>query len=325
MVKMRQDKFPEAKTYLEKAVALDAQNYLTYYRYAYILSRENNGENGAGDRFGDDAAKKMRESLLKSIALNPRFPESYELLARLDMTRNENLDEGISLMTKALALSPGNQYYQLNLANIYWRKKDFDKAQPILENVVRTASEPQMRVIAENNLASLKNFREQLKNYQAQIDEAKKRGEQVEESGDGEVRIMRRGEGGDEQPSAEEMAKMQAEATTKFINSALRKPKENELRILGTLAKIECGGGAITYTIKADNQVIKLRSKDFQGLEMQAFVAIDNFQIGCDGLKKEVFALLTYTPDKNPKAKISGDLTAIELVPETYKIPAKIE
>jgi len=67
MVKLRQRKFDEAKTYLEKAINGDQKNHLALYRYAYLLSREGRDEFGYVKSFQKENTAKMRALLKRAI------------------------------------------------------------------------------------------------------------------------------------------------------------------------------------------------------------------------------------------------------------------
>lgn len=311
LVKMRRQKFSEAKAHLEKAVAGDQKNYMVHYQYAYILSREGMSESNFISGYSDESTKKMRDSLNQSIALKPDFAESYRLLAFLNIVRNENIDDGIKAMSKALQLAPGNQSYQLNLADLYIRKNDFDKALSIIDNVVKTAGEPQLRAHAE---ASQRN----LQNIKNQFEEAKKNGYLEEGLENGKPRLIVRMS--EKLPTQEELDKLQAEAEYDGIYSALRKVNTNEKRVSGHLSKIQCAGGNIIYSFKSNGEVLKFQSKDFQGLHLMAFIPLADFQVGCDTISKDFYALLTYLPSQNAKANTLGEVVAIELIPEKFKL-----
>ena len=75
----------------------------------------------------------------------------------------------------------------------------------------------------------------------------------------------------------------------------------------------------ISYTIKSADHVIVLGSKDFQGLQLIAFVATTDTPISCDGLPKPLFAVISYIPASDPKTKTSGELISIELVPDDFR------
>jgi tetratricopeptide (TPR) repeat protein len=307
-VKMRQQKYDEAKKYLEKAASVDKQNFLVYYRYAYILGREFVDSNHQISAYSDEAAAKMREALGKSIAINPGFPDSYAQLAMISLVRNEKIEEGIANLNKAIALSPGNQVYQLNLASLYMNQQEYEKAKPLAENVARTAGEPYLKGRAESMLNNMAYMKEQI-----ELD--KKEGrislERVLVTSDGKP------------PTDEEIAKRRDEAEFESISSALRKPKEGEERVAAHLSKIECSGGSIVYIGRAGDRPIRFQSKDFQGLYLMALESSFTSEIGCGTIKKEFFAILTYRPKENPKTKTRGELVSIEIVPEKFDFLGK--
>ncbi|HEY0659662.1 MAG TPA: DUF1570 domain-containing protein, partial [Pyrinomonadaceae bacterium] len=125
LLKLKEKNFSEATKYLEKAVRNDAQNYFAHYSYAYILSREGMSDFGFVAAYNLKYAEKIREILRKAIALNPKFAESYHLYAFININRNENLDEALEMINKALQIAPGNQWYALRTAEIYMRKENF--------------------------------------------------------------------------------------------------------------------------------------------------------------------------------------------------------
>lgn len=308
MLKMREKKFDEAKKFVEKAVAKENNNFRIYYGYAYILSREGMDESVINAGYTKEDYEKMRDLLRKSMTLNPDYAENYRLLAYVNMVMDANIDEGIQAMSKALDLAPGNQYYQMNLADLYIRKQDYDKALSIIENVAETADEPHLRSHAESSLASLRNFKQQL-------DEAKSKGYTSGGSGMQRMIIVN----GDKPPTEEELAKLREQAEYDAISGALRKPEANEKRVQGFLSAIECKSG-IVYSAKVDGKILKFESKDFQGLHLMTFVPSADLEFGCGSIKKDYYAILTYVPNNDPEAKTLGQLTAIELVSEKFKL-----
>lgn len=60
VVKIRQRKFDDAKKYLDKAISTDPKNHMAYYRYAYLLSRENRDEFGYVSAFSPEKTEDVR-------------------------------------------------------------------------------------------------------------------------------------------------------------------------------------------------------------------------------------------------------------------------
>lgn len=317
MVKIRQRKYDEAKTYLEKAISEDQKNHLAFYQYAYLLSREGRDEFGYVDAYPADRIAKMRELLKKAIALNPSYSESYDLFAYINLVNNEQLDESVALLKTALRYQPGNQRYAVRIAEILARQEKFADALAIAEKIARTADKPEIKQMAENlqqRLSQQKDVFERNAEARKQFEEMAARSGR---SGGPPVLIR---SGGENQPSPEEIKKVREEFALRSINESLRKPAEGETRVLGNILKITCKGKTITYSVKTDQETFTLSSKDFQGLELAAFVPGDEASaIGCDARLESIRAVLTYKPAANPKSATRGELVAVEYVPKIFR------
>ncbi len=302
LLKMRQKKFAEAKTFLEKAIQADAQNYLAYYSYAYALSREGMTDYGFASGFKPADADKMRENLRKAISLNPNFAESYHLFAFINIVRNEELDESVEMIKKALAIAPGNQWYALRLAEIYMRKEDFKNARQIAQKIILTASDDRLKVYAENTAKTINSGDSQLE----QIKNFKNRQPDASIS--------------DTPVSDEELAKRRERAMLESLNATLRKPAAGEKRLLGFLTKIDCQPKQIIFSVKSDNQIFQLRSDSFDTLTLTSFEPeLVDSEFGCGVMKKENLSVITFRTNPDPKSKVAGEIVSIEFVPKTFR------
>src|SRR5207253_1042881 len=155
IVKMRQGQFSEAKKNLQEAVSGSSNNYLAHYYYAYVISRESMDSANMVRSYSPEDAATMRAELKKAIELKPDFPESYSLLAFVNVVTGEELDESIELLKRALMLSPGRQDISLHLAQIYFRQQKFDLAQQTLEPL-HNAKDRRLQQQADMLLASVK-------------------------------------------------------------------------------------------------------------------------------------------------------------------------
>jgi tetratricopeptide (TPR) repeat protein len=318
MVKMRQRKYDEAKKYLEKAINEDQKNHLAFYRYAYLLSRENSDEFGFVASYPKETTQKMREILKKAIAINPSFTESYELLAFIGLVNNEQLDESVAHLRTALKYQPGNQRYAVRIAEIYMRQNKFAEAGTIAEKIAKTADDPEIKAQAENLTSQIRQTEEVFarneasrKQYEAAMTEASKNG--------GQPRLISGGSAG-KMPSPEELAKV-AEAAKMFaVNEAVKKPQANEKQIIGQIQKIECKGKTVAFTVKTDSETLTLSSKDFESLTLTAFVAdAENAQVGCGENLSAINSVLTYKPQPGAKTGVAGELVSIDFVPKNFR------
>ena len=312
MVKMRQRKFDEAKTYLEKAVDADQKNSHALYRYAYLLSRESYDEFGYVRDFPADKAAKMRDLLKKAIAANPSFTESYELLAFVSMVSGENLDEAVELLKSALKYQPGNQRYALRIAEIYSRQRKFAEARAIAEKIAKTADDDEVKKRADSlaevirrNEESFASYEQKKKEYESMVKSAMDRG----------TPVLRRAA---RELTPEEQKKVEEEANMRSINASLRKPALGEERVLGYIQKIECKGGKVTFTIKTETENFVLSSDDFQGLSLNAFTNMPAGDVGCNGDLSATRAALTFKPAAQ-KGPVRGRLVAIDFIPTDFR------
>src|SRR5205085_5261540 len=183
--------------------------------YAYTISREGMTEYGFASSYSTEAAEKIRSNLRRAISLNPDFAESYNLFAFVNVVRNEQIDESIEMIKKALSIAPGNQWYSIRLAELYMRKEDFSSARALTQKIMQTASTDWLKVYAENTLRNINTLEAQLeyiKNY-------KKRPDPEEVT---------------EKPlSDEEIARRREKAIMESLNETLQRPKQNEKRLLG--------------------------------------------------------------------------------------------
>ncbi|HTK25476.1 MAG TPA: tetratricopeptide repeat protein [Pyrinomonadaceae bacterium] len=315
MVKMRQHKYDEAKTYLEKAVTGDQKNYRALYNYAYLLSRDARDEFGYVRSFPADSVAKMRELLKKAIAINPAFTESYELLAFVDLVNNDQLDDAVAQLKTAMRYQPGNQRYAIRIAEIYSRQDKLAEAGAIATKISQTTDDQEIKSRADSllkELAQRKEIDERNAAAQKQYEDAMKAANQ---NGRPVLRM------GAKQPSPEEMEKLAKEENLRSINRALRKPLDGENRVIGHIQSINCKVRPIAYSIKTDDGTFTVTSKDFQSLTLMAFAEnADQASLGCDAKLADLNAVLTYKASSAAKGTNRGELVAVEYVPPDFRL-----
>lgn len=301
LIKMRQKNFAEAEKYLEKAVRADEKNYLTHYRYAYTLSREGMSEYGFVSGYDLESAEKMREELKKVVALNPNFAPGYNLFAFINFIRNEKIEEAAEYLKKALSLAPGSERHQIRNAEIFMRREEFTKARRIAQKVFQSAANEEMRIYAQNRIHLINTTEAQLislKNYKARLND----------------------EISDKLLTDEEFARLREIAILESINKSLRIPQTDEVRILGYLTNIDCGEKGVEFFVKVDKKILKLGSRNFDNLLLVSFAKeMSGVQFGCETIKNEAFAVVTYQPNKNAASRTAGEILSIEFVPQNFK------
>jgi len=86
----------------------------------------------------------MESELRKTIAAKPDFAAAYNALGYSFADRNIRLDEAITLIQKALTLSPNDHYMLDSLGWTYYRKGKLDKAIKYLEQAYKANQDPEI-------------------------------------------------------------------------------------------------------------------------------------------------------------------------------------
>ena len=129
---LQKQAFTQAAEYFKRAAQADSMDPRVHYYSALLMSREGGFSNPA------DLSEMIRH-LDAAIALDPTFADSYSLLALAQMSAGDPA-KGLVSMQKAVSLSPRNEKYQFNLAQIYLINRQPDPAIPILQVLVRNGS-----------------------------------------------------------------------------------------------------------------------------------------------------------------------------------------
>src|SRR6185295_9305629 len=165
MAKLRDGNASEALVNLERAVASNSQNYLVHYYYASALSKLGGTRDQPITGFAPDVAAKIRQELLKAISLRPDYPGSYNLLGFVSVVTGTNMDEAMSMLSKAVAAEPGRNELVFMLGQLYGRKGDYAKARQLLEQVAKSNAEEELRQHAEALLKQFVAMQQQMEQY----------------------------------------------------------------------------------------------------------------------------------------------------------------
>jgi tetratricopeptide (TPR) repeat protein len=147
---LQKQDFTQAAEYFKQASELDSKDPRVHYYSALLLTREN------GFSVGADLPT-MTKELETSISLDPGFADSYALLAFAQSASGDPAN-AITTMQKALAISPRNESYLFNLANIYLTNRQPEQAIALLQSL-RSSSNPEVASHASAALAQAEQFR----------------------------------------------------------------------------------------------------------------------------------------------------------------------
>ena len=303
MLRVRQGKAGEARKSLERAVAANSQNYLTHYYYAYALSREGSHDLGMVMGFAPETAAKMRSELNLAIKLRPDFPESYSLLAFVNLVTNTELDESLEMLKRALAASPGRNDLVFMMAQIYMRQEDFKAAHQLIDKLLGNNNDADTRHQAQALLAQLVSVEKQL------ADAGAVREEQAADQRD-RPRLR-------EYSDTEPVEKYDPAAV---LRESLRKPAAGETQTQGTLARIDCDNKSITFSVRIDGRLLKLKTDSFTHVELTSFSQDAGGEITCGPRKPENSVVVCYLPTTSAGAKTDGVIKSLEFVPPDFKL-----
>lgn len=313
MLRVREGKIDEARINLERAVTANSQNYLIHYYYAYALSQEGMSAAQVVSGYSPENLTKMREELRRAIDLRPDYPESYGLMAFINLVAGSELPETITMVKKILASSPGRNDLALTLAQLYLRTEDFKSAREMLE---RLSQNPRMREQAKSMLAGVVDYEEKLARYRA----AREASGNATTGSDGPPRLRRRAaEGAKNDETPEEVP---ADAFGDLYE-ALRQPATGEKQVQGILLRLDCDAKGILFVVQLADRVIKLRTTQFENVQITAFTTEAGSEISCGPRKPVNPVVICYLPTTGAKAKYDGELRSVEFVSHDFKLPEK--
>lgn len=129
---LQRQEFEQAAEYLKRASERDSKDPRLHYYNALLMNRSGGLAGGAKS----DAIKKELEA---AIALDPKLADAYSLLGYAQALSGEP-DKGLATMLKAVELSPRNETYQFNLANIYLADRKIDEAIALLRKLTSSGN-----------------------------------------------------------------------------------------------------------------------------------------------------------------------------------------
>ena len=148
---LQRQEFHEAAEYFKRASQMDSKDPRVHYYSALLMAREGGFTSGAD-------LPAITSELETSIRLDPEFADSYALLAFAQTTSGDSAKALITLQ-KAIAISPRNQEYRFNLANLYLANKQPDQAIAVLE-ALRLTDDPLLAARVDGMLTQVRQFKE---------------------------------------------------------------------------------------------------------------------------------------------------------------------
>jgi tetratricopeptide (TPR) repeat protein len=169
--------FTRSAEYFKRASELDPMDPRVHYYNALLMAREG----GVG---GSPDLPAMIRELETSISLDAGFADSYAILAFAQSTSGDPA-KAVATMRKALAISPRNETYLFNLANLYLINRQPDQAIAVLQSL-RATNNPELASRVAGALAQAQQFRQMVEDGTAAYRPGVLQGEEDSEGQDAE-------------------------------------------------------------------------------------------------------------------------------------------
>lgn len=316
MAYARQRLFKEAEQHLRQAVAVDSKNYRTHYYFAFALSRQGMSEGLLIYSYPSEVVAEIRAHLESAIALNPYFPESYRLLAFVNLVMNERLDESVQLLRRALALAPNRGEYVYVLAQVYLRQEDFTAARAVLQQAVRSDTNGQIRADAQTLLDSIPSLEERVTRYKAMRESLDLANRESERKVEGKTTLVSVNDGS--APDDVTVPLLDEKTALRIaLLDALRKPGPGEKQARGLLLQIDCSPRAgIIFSVSSGDHLLRLHNDELRRVNFTTYTREVRREMICGPREPANDVIVTYRPASGPKNRLDGEIIAVEFVPK---------
>ncbi len=280
----------EAARWFGEAIALDSQNYLTYFFRAVTSTQ---------GRFLDpDATADAENDLRHAITLDPNFAPAQSMLGVFEASNRELWTEALALARKAVALEPGNTRLQVNLGNVYLRMNRIADAEQAGRIALLGAQSPEERSNADALLAAIHQIRQVLAGSRPAPQESSS---SIEES--------KSKEDNDESSATKTAETPQTSAG----GPATRLPADFE-SAEGNISDGRCSGFQMDLTLDLQGQPLLLHSGNFTRVQFRALNWKPSQPFNpCRDLKG-LHVAIRFTPVTDQK--YSGEIQTIDIRPQ---------
>jgi tetratricopeptide (TPR) repeat protein len=291
-LRLRQNRYAEALRSLERAVALDSQNYLAHYAYADALSREGAAsESPLEGYYPPETLRLLRAELKKAIELAPHFIESYRLLAFTNLVAGEQLDEAGAHLVKAINLAPRRKELTFLLAQVYLRQDDFQRARQLLSALLQSTDAAYLHTQAQAMLGTVAAREELARRLKLAAASA-----ELAEQPAGEIQPCDAPQPGPQ-----------------------KKPLHfNGEQICGMLLRVECDEGNVALVVEAGPRTLRLRSDALNRIRFVTYTPDVRGQMSCGLRQPATPVLVTYRSARAGHTEADGEVVAVEFIPKEW-------
>jgi len=242
----------------------------------------------------------MRASLKRAIELRPDFPESYNLLAFLNLVTATDIDLSVEMMKHQLAIAPARDDFAFMLAQLYLRKEDAPAARKLIDRITKS-TDAEVRQRAQSLRSQLEWIEKDQARLAKQAEDANNSSSDRGRDVNGQAIVY------DVDPNA-------------ILRDSLRKPAAGETQTQGVLLRIDCDPKAITFVVRIGDQLRKLTTDNFHHVALMTFTAEAGRQVTCGPRKPEDNVVVAYVPASDVRAKVDGVVKSVEFVPPDFKL-----
>lgn len=308
LIRLRQRKFGEAKSLLEKALVSEKTNFLINYYCAFLIARESMDEFGNIERLPAEAARKMRSYLNASISVNAEFADSYRLLAFVGLITDDDLESALNAALRAQSLEPADDECAVLVAKIYARLNKFGEAKQIAEKVFRRSANSYLRKEAAAIITASQDM--------MAASDAEKRltvGVTTKEVVKPVILKWR-------DLTPEQIAKIYEEREINNVNILLDKPAAGESLAVGFIDQVACRDGLINYRFRTADGVLRFFSRNFNDIALKVLtVGTRSFVLDCGAGFPRELTVARFRPSRVPSAN-AGTLISIAFVPKNFRL-----
>jgi len=229
------------------------------------------------------------------------FPDSYNLLAYVNMVTSTDIDETISLLSGALSQHPDRLDFRYMLGQLYMHKDDYKLARPLLEEVAASDLEEGVKNHTRKLLGVINDIE------QAELKKAAAR----------RTRGLRPLES---QPSEGAASSKAPDDPSEDLREVLRVPVIGETQAQGILQSIECDQSGVIFVVKTKDRLLRLRADAFQQVRRVTYTADVRGTITCGKRQPGNAVVVCYLPRVDNRVKADGVLSSIEFVPADFSL-----
>jgi tetratricopeptide (TPR) repeat protein len=312
LTRIHSGKFDEAQKYLEKAIAYDKEgrNHLIYYYYAMVLMREGADSNGTqiiSPGLEKNKAQQIRTHLQKAIQIRPSFSPAYALLASMNLSVGEQMEETAALLKRALQDAPGQQEMVFQLAQVYLRQQKIEDAKNLLAPMAHNAADVMLKARAQGLLDLMQRLAGQTAQFQAELEAFNKQEPAAGETDLSSARrpTMRR--------SAERTITEEPPPATE-PQTWLRARAAREEEVRGVLTKMECSPQGVTLYVTVGPQTLVFHTQQPARLEFTTFATSGGEAIECKEFTPARPVRMIYRRNTDAAAKYQGEPSTVEFI-----------